>query len=177
MINIAYNKKDLINEEIQNSEMLLIDEEGNKLGVFPKAGALAMARAKGLDLVMMSPEARPAVVKLMNYSKFKFDQQKKQKEFKKNQKVIQVKEIQLSPTIADHDLNIKANQAKKFITNGDKVKVTLKMRGRMIAHKDIAEEVMKKFITTMSDVAAVEGKLKLEENMLLVILTQKKGEK
>jgi translation initiation factor IF-3 len=176
VIKIAYNKKDLVNEEIQNPDMLLIDEDGNKLGIFPRSGALAMARAKGLDLVMMSPEAKPAVVKLMNYSKFKFDQQKKQKEFKKSQKVIQVKEIQLSPTIADHDLNIKANQAKKFITSGDKVKVTLKLRGRMITRKEVAEEIMKKFVTTMSDVAVIEGKLKLEENLLLVMLTQKKGE-
>ena len=157
--------------------MLLIDDEGNKLGVFPRAGALAMARAKGLDLVMMSPDAKPVVVKLMNHSKFKFDQQKKQKEFKKNQKVTQVKEIQLSPTIADHDLNIKANQAKKFIAHGDKVKVTLRLRGRMITRKEVAEEVMKKFINTMSDVAVIEGKLKLEENLLLVILTEKKGDK
>ena len=164
--------KDLINEFIPNIELLIIDENGNKLGLFQKQGALSLARNKGLDLVLISPDAKPAVAKLMDYSKFRFEQQKKLKEHKKNQRVaiVNIKEVQLSPTIAVHDMETKANNAKKFIANGDKVKVAMRLRGRMMAHKDLGIKVMSDFLELMSEVSVLDGKMKSEENYLLMFL-------
>jgi translation initiation factor IF-3 len=150
--------------------MMVIDPTGNRLGVFGKAGALAIANAKGYDILVVAPEARPMVAKLLNYSKFKYEQKKKAKEAKKNQHNPEVKEVQLSPVIQENDVNTKLTHARKFITQGDKVKITMRMKGRMMSHQDIGENVIKNFIEKISDIAGVESKLKLEGNTFITIL-------
>jgi len=157
--------------------MIIIDGQGNRLGVFGKPAALAMANAKGFDIVMVAPDSRPMVAKLMNYSKFKFEQKKKMKEARKNQHVMDTKEVQLSPTIAENDLNTKLTHAKKFIANGDKVKITMRMRGRMITHKDIGEQVINKFVGSLAEVSIVDNKLKLEGNTFYMTLLPKPTKK
>jgi translation initiation factor IF-3 len=154
--------------------MRIIDADGNQLGVFGKQAALALANAKGYDIVVVAPEARPMVAKLLNYSKFKYEQKKKQKEAKKNQHVMDVKEIQLSPVIQEHDLNTKLNHAKRFIADGDKIKLTMRLKGRMMAHQPIGEGVMKNFIEQLAEVAVVDSKLKLDGNTFIATLLPKK---
>jgi translation initiation factor IF-3 len=153
--------------------MIIIDQNGTRLGVFSKPAALAMANAKGFDILVVAPEARPMVAKLMNYSKFKFEQKKKMKEAKKNQHVIQVKEIQLSPVIQENDILTKLNQSKKFIEKGNKVKITMRLKGRMMAHKDIGEKVIGNFIERLSELAVVDSKLKLEGNTFYTTIMPK----
>jgi translation initiation factor IF-3 len=142
--------------------MMIIDQNGVRVGVFGKAGALAMANSRGMDIVVVAPEARPMVAKLMDYSKFKFEQKKKMKEAKKNQHQTEVKEVQLSPNIADHDLDTKLKGARGFIEDGDKVKISMRMKGRLIAHKDRGKATIDRFIEKISDIAVVERKLELE---------------
>ena len=131
------------------------------------------AQKKGLDLVLVAPDAKPAVAKFMNYSKYRFDQQKRQKEMKKNQKVIQVKEVRLSPTIEKHDFETKVRNARKFLEGGDKVKVSLRFIGRMIVHADVGEKVVQDFAQSLADVSIVDSKMKLEGKSLTLILAPK----
>jgi len=168
------DKRELVNENIPNGEVMIIDADGTRLGVFSKQAAILMAANKGLDLVVVSTDARPMVGKLMNYSKFKFDQQKTQKEIKKNQKIVDIKEVRLSPVIQENDINTKVKSARKFIEDGDKVKVSIRFKGRMITHKELGDAVMKNFIDKMSDIAVLEGKIKMEETTLLAYLVKKK---
>jgi len=154
--------------------MRIIDVDGNQLGVFGKQAALALANAKGYDILVVAPEARPMVAKLMNYSKFKYEQKKKQKEAKKNQHIMDVKEIQLSPVIQENDINTKLNHAKRFLADGDKVKLTMRLKGRMMAHQSIGETVMKNFIERLAEVATVDSKLKLDGNTFITTLLPKK---
>jgi translation initiation factor IF-3 len=154
--------------------MRIIDVDGNQLGVFGKQAALALANAKGYDILVVAPEARPMVAKLMNYSKFKYEQKKKQKEAKKNQHIMDTKEIQLSPVIQEHDIKTKLNHAREFIADGDKVKITMRLKGRMIAHQEIGEGVIKNFIERMADIAVVDSKLKLDGKMFITTLLPKK---
>ena len=153
--------------------MLVITDEGEQLGVLSKQDALKAAQKKGLDLVLVAPDAKPAVAKFMNYSKYRFDQQKRQKEMKKNQKVIQVKEIRLSPTIEKHDFETKVRNARKFLEGGDKVKVSLRFIGRMIVHSDVGEKVVQDFAQALADVSIVDSKMKLEGKSLTLILAPK----
>lgn len=153
--------------------MLVITDEGEQLGVLSKQDALKAAQKKGLDLVLVAPDAKPAVAKFMNYSKYRFDQQKRQKEMKKNQKVIQVKEIRLSPTIEKHDFETKVRNARKFLEGGDKVKVSLRFIGRMIVHADVGEKVVQDFAQSLADVSIVDSKMKLEGKSLTLILAPK----
>ncbi len=153
--------------------MLVITDEGEQLGVLSKQDALKAAQKKGLDLVLVAPDAKPAVAKFMNYSKYRFDQQKRQKEMKKNQKVIQVKEIRLSPTIEKHDFETKVRNARKFLEGGDKVKVSLRFIGRMIVHADVGEKVVQDFAQALADVSIVDSKMKLEGKSLTLILAPK----
>lgn len=153
--------------------MLVITDEGEQLGVLSKQDALKAAQKKGLDLVLVAPDAKPAVAKFMNYSKYRFDQQKRQKEMKKNQKVIQVKEIRLSPTIEKHDFETKVRNARKFLEGGDKVKVSLRFIGRMIVHSDVGEKVVQDFAQSLADVSIVDSKMKLEGKSLTLILAPK----
>ena len=143
-------KKDLfINDEIRVREVRLVGLDGEQLGIKPLSEAQAIADDANVDLVLIQPQATPPVAKIMDYGKYKYEQARKEKEAKKKQKVINVKEVRLRPGIGDHDLNTKANQAAKFLQKGDKVKVELRFRGRELGHKDIGKEVMLKFIIIM----------------------------
>ena len=137
--------------------------------------ALNMAREQDLDLVMISPTANPPVCKIMDYSKFLYEQSKKLKESKKNQKVVELKEIKLSATIEDHDLEVKATNAKKFLANENKVKVSLRFRGRQNNYTSVGNEVFKNFTSKLGDIAVVEKPAKLEGNTMIMILAPKKS--
>ena len=149
-------KEHQINEEIRDSQVRLIDEEGGQLGIVSSKEALALADDRGLDLVKISPNANPPVCKLMNYGKYLFELTKKAKEAKKNQKVTEIKEIWLSMTIDVGDLNVKAKQTLKFLASGNKVKVSIKMRGRQMAHSELGLEVMNKFYEIVKDFGTME---------------------
>jgi translation initiation factor IF-3 len=154
--------------------MRIIDADGSQLGVFGKAAALALAKAKGLDIIIVSPEVQPMVAKLMDYSKFKYEQKKKQKETKKNQHIPDLKEIQLSPVIQKHDVDVRLKNARKFLEAGDRVKVVMRLKGRMISHSDIGKKVMEDFYTALEDIAAMEKKLQLDERFFNMTLIKKK---
>lgn len=163
----------IINEDIKSQQVLVITNTGEKLGVLARKEALAKAYELGLDLVLVSPDAKPPVAKIMDYSKFRFEQQKKAKEMKKNQKVVVVQEIRLSPTIEKHDFDTKANNARKMLLKGNKVKVSLRFFGRMIAHQDLGEQVVKNFAEALSDVSVIEAPIKLDGRSLFTVLGPK----
>ena len=179
MFSINKQKKDeaIINDAIRCKEMLVITETGEKLGVLTRGKALQAAEERGLDLVLVSPDANPAVAKLMDYSKFRFQQQKKLKEMKKNQKIVVVQEIQLSPVIETHDFETKAKKARTIMEKGNKVKITLRFKGRMIVHQDRGVEVVNKFIEALSDCSTVESQVKLEGRSLFAVIAPKKEDK
>ncbi|MBF8984185.1 translation initiation factor IF-3 [Lutibacter sp. B2] len=167
-------KKELqINEEIRDREVRLIDAEGEQLGVVLGKTALEMAEGKNLDLVKIAPQAKPPVCKIMDYGKYKFEQAKTEKEARKKQKVINVKEVRLSPNIDTHDLEVKSNRAIKFLSNGDKVKVTLRFKGREMGYMKIGFEVMTKFAESVSEVSVVEKRSKIEGRNMTMFLTPK----
>jgi translation initiation factor IF-3 len=163
-----------VNGNIPNGDVRIIDVDGNQLGVFGKQAALALANAKGLDIVVVSPDAKPMIAKLMDYSKHKYEQKKKQKEAKKNQHIPDLKEVQLSPVIQQHDIETKLNNARKFINNGDRVKVVMRLKGRMISHSDIGKKVMEDFFTALEDIAVMEKKLQLDDKFFNMTLIKKK---
>ena len=149
-------KEHQINAEIRDNEVRLIGETGEQLGIVSSREALRIAEDAGLDLVKISPNATPPVCKVMNYGKFLFEQNKKAKEAKKNQKVVEIKEVWLSMTIDVGDLNVKAKQAQKFLAAGNKVKVSIRMRGRQMAHSELGLEVMSKFYEIVKDFGTME---------------------
>jgi translation initiation factor IF-3 len=153
--------------------MLVITEDGEKLGVLNRNKALQEAEDRGLDLVLVSPDAKPAVAKIMDYSRFRFEQQKKAKEMKKKQHVIVVQEIQLSPVIEQHDFDTKVNKAKTILKKGNKVKISLRFRGRMIVHQELGKEVVDRFIEALSDVTTVESPTKLDGKTLFAVVAPK----
>ena len=159
-----------VNDNIPDREMRLIDIDGTQLGIFGKFGALALARAKGLDLVVVAPDAKPMVAKFMDHSKSKYEAKKKQQEAKKKQTIIKIKEVQLSPVIQEHDIQVKERAARKFIEAGNKVKLTMLLRGRMIGKADIGLQVILNFIDRLKDIAVVDGKLKLDNNSFVIII-------
>ncbi len=144
------------NGEIRDREVRLIGENGEQLGIVSSREALSLAEEKGLDLVKISPTANPPVCKIMNYGKYLFEIAKKAKEAKKNQKVVEIKEIWLSMTIDVGDLNVKAKQAQKFLSGGNKVKVSIRMRGRQMAHQELGIDVMKRFYEIVKDCGTIE---------------------
>ncbi|MBQ3235339.1 MAG: translation initiation factor IF-3 [Clostridia bacterium] len=162
-----------MNEEIVDKEVRLIGENGEQLGVMSASSALQIAYDSDLDLVKISPNAQPPVCKIMNYCKYKFEQIKNQKEARKNQKVVELKEIWLSMTIDIGDLNVKAKQAQKFLAAGNKIKVSIRMRGRQNAHSNLGIEVMNKFFTLIENDAVIEKKPLLEGRNILMILAPK----
>lgn len=167
-------KDDLfINEQIREKEVRLIDAEGNQQGVVSLEVAMNMAEEAGLDLVKIAPNAAPPVCKIMDYGKYKFEQGKREKEQRKNQKVIEIKEVRLSATIDLHDMEVKAKNAVKFLTNGDKVKVSIRFRGRQIKHGDIGLDVMNTFYEMVQDNAAIDRPAKQEGRNMYMILTPK----
>ena len=160
----------LINEQIRFREVQVIDEEGNKLGKMPTSEALDIAAGKHLDLVLVSSNAENPVCKIMNYGKHKFEQAKREKESKKKQKTLEIKEIRVTPNIEEHDFSFKAKNAKKFLEDGNKVKITVRFRGRELNYVKMGEEVLNKFIETLSETGNVEKKPLLEGKNMFVIL-------
>ena len=162
-----------INDEIRDREVRLIGSNGEQLGVMSSQEALRIAYDEDLDLVKISPNANPPVCKIMNYGKYKFEQLKKSKEARKNQKVVELKEIWLSMTIDIGDLNVKAKQTQKFLRSGNKVKVSIRMRGRQNAHSDLGIDVMQRFFTLVENDAVIEKKPMQEGRSILMILAPK----
>ncbi len=167
------NTDAIINEDIRCKELLVITNSGEKLGVLSKRDALNAAYDRGLDLVLVSPDAHPAVAKIMDYSKFRFEQQKKAKEMKKSQKIVSLQEIRLSAVIGQNDLMTKSKNARKILEKGNKVKVSLRFYGRMISHQDIGEAVITKFVESLADCSQQESSLKLDGKTLYAILAPK----
>lgn len=163
-----------LNEEIRDAEVRLVGPNGDQLGIFSAKDAFEKALEANLDLVKIAPKAKPPVCKIMDYGKFKYEQAKKEKEAKKNQKIINVKEVRLSPNIEEHDLNIKANQARKFLGNEDKVKVSLRFKGREMKNTDKGKIIMNKFIELLSDDCKIEKKPSLEGRQMIMFLVPKK---
>lgn len=162
-----------INEEIKDKEVRLIDEDGKQLGIVPIKKALEISEAKKLDLVKVAPTANPPVCRIMDYGKYKYEIAKKEKEAKKNQKIINVKEIRLTPNIEDHDLKVKAKRAIEFLQSGDKVKVTVRFKGRELGHMEIGYEVLDDFSKLVEEVGVVEKAPKVEGRNMVMYLSPK----
>lgn len=162
-----------INEQIRDREIRVIGDDGEQLGIMSAKDALKLAEERDLDLVKISPNAKPPVCKIMNYGKFKFDQAKKEKEAKKNQKVTTVKEVRLSATIDTHDVEVKAKNATKFLQAGDKVKVSIRFKGRQMSHKEIGEDVMNSFFDLLKEVGVIEKPARIEGRSMIMILAPK----
>ena len=158
------------NEDIRVPKVLLIDEHGEKQGIMPTSAALEAAQEAGLDLVEVSPTADPPVCKILDYGKFRFQEQKKKAEARKKQKVVEIKEIKLRPNIDDHDYDVKARAMTRFFEEGDKVKVTLRFRGREMAHQDLGLRLLERVKSETSDVAKVESEPQLEGRQMIMIL-------
>jgi len=163
-----------INEGIKVKEFLLKGHDGEQLGVKTKSQALEIASRVNLDVVLVAPNAKTPVAKIMNYGKFKFEQQKKEKEARKKQKIVTIKEVRLSPTIDKHDFETKLKNAKKFIAKGDKVKVAIRFKGRAITHKEIGQKVLEQFSNEASEIATVEQVPKMEGRSMFLVLAPKK---
>lgn len=171
---VFYIKQELpINSQIRAKEVQLIGENGEKLGVISFRDALTMAEEKKLDLVLVAANSNPPVCKIMNYGKYKFEQAKKEKEAKKKQKVIETKEIRITPNIEEHDFGFKAKNARKFLENGNKLKITVRFKGREINNSKAGETVLNKFIEELSDISIVEKKPKLEGKSMFIMLAKK----
>jgi len=162
-----------INEQIRDKSVRVISENGEQLGVMSAREAMVIAEQKGLDLVKVSPNAVPPVCKIMDYGKFKFEQAKKQREAKKNQKIIEMKEMRLSATIDRHDLEVKAKSVSKFLKSGDKVKVSIRFKGRQMAHTEQGLTVMNGFFAMVEDSATIEKQAKIEGRNMFMILAPK----
>ena len=169
-----YIKQELpINGQIRAKEVQLISETGEKLGMVPLAKALDLAGEKKLDLVLVSPNSQVPVCKIMNYGKYKFEQSKREKEAKKKQKMQETKELRITPNIEEHDFGFKAKNARKFLEDGNKVKITVRFRGRELNNTKMGEEVLNKFIENLEDISVVEKKPKLEGKNMFIILAKK----
>ena len=162
-----------INGEIRAKEVKLIGENGEQLGVFSLFDARNMAEEKSLDLVLVAPQANPPVCKIMNYGKYKFEQAKKEKEAKKKQKVVEIKEIRITPNIEEHDFGFKAKNARKFIEDGNKLKITVIFKGREINNSKLGEDVLNRFIENLADIAIVDKAPKLEGKNMFIMLSKK----
>ena len=164
----------MINEQIRDREIRLIGEDGQQLGIMSSRDAMKLAKDAGLDLVKIAPTAKPPVCKIVDYGKFRYEQARREKEAKKKQKVIEVKELRLSPNIDTNDLNTKVNNARKFLEKGDKVKVTLRFRGRELAHVDNGKAILNSFAEMLSDVAVVDKPAKFEGRSMIMFLAEKR---
>lgn len=164
-----------MNEQIKDKEVRLVGENGEQLGVMSAREALKLALEAELDLVKIAPTAKPPVCKIIDYGKYKYELIRREKEAKKKQKTVDVKEIRLSPNIDTNDLNTKINATRKFITKGNKVKITLRFRGREMAHMRNSKHILEEFAETLADVAVVEKAPKLEGRSISMVLTEKKS--
>ena len=176
VFDIANNKDNLINEQIRCREMMVIGPNGEQLGVKTKEDALTLAGYAGFDLVLMNERSNPPVCKIMDYNRFKYEKKKKAKEAQKKQResIIDIKEFRLSVTIDKHDFDTRVNNAKKAINRGDKVKASIRFKGRQIAHPELAREVLSRFEEALSEIAEVEIKPKMEGRSIFMQLTPKK---
>ncbi|SEA50387.1 translation initiation factor IF-3 [Thalassobacillus cyri] len=159
-----------VNEKIRAREVRLIDNNGDQLGVKSRQEALEIAQNANLDLVLVAPNAKPPVCRIMDYGKYRFEQQKKDKEARKKQTTIKVKEVRLSPGIEEHDFNTKLRNARKFLEKGDKVKASVRFRGRAITHKELGQKVLERMAEECKDVAQVETKPKMEGRSMFLML-------
>ena len=164
----------MINEQIRDREVRLVGENGEQLGIMPAKDALKLAKDAELDLVKIAPTAKPPVCKIIDYGKYRYELARKEKEAKKKQKVIEVKEVRLSPNIDDNDLNTKINAARKFIEKGNKVKVTLRFRGREMAHMFKSKYILDDFAEKLADIATVDKPAKVEGRSIVLFLTAKR---
>ncbi|MBQ1460058.1 MAG: translation initiation factor IF-3 [Oscillospiraceae bacterium] len=164
-----------LNDEIRDKEIRLISDTGEQLGIVSSEEALRIAEERGLDLVKISPQAVPPVCKLMNYGKFRFEQSKREKEARKNQHVVEIKEIRMSPGIDVGDFNTKLKNAQKFLADGNRVKVSVRFRGREMAHTEIGRDLLVKFAESCAEVAAMDKSPKLEGRNMSMFLSPKTG--
>ena len=164
----------MINEQIRDKEVRLIGEDGQQLGIMSAKEAFKLAQEAELDLVKIAPTAKPPVCKIIDYGKYRYELARREKEAKKKQKTLEVKEVRLSPNIEANDLNTKINMARKFISKGNKVKVTLKFRGREMAHMQSTKHVLDDFAEKLLDIAVIEKPAKLEGKSIMMVLTEKK---
>ena len=167
------NQTHEINDEIRDSEVRLIGEDGTQLGIMSAKEALDVAVQQELDLVKIAPNSNPPVCRIMDYGKYKFEQTKREKDAKRNQRIIEVKEIRMSPSIGLNDFNVKLKNAQKFLKDGDRVKVTVRFRGRELAHTNIGEELLKKFADECLELATVDKNAKLEGRFMTMFLSPK----
>ena len=176
VFDIANNKENLINEQIRCKEVMVIGPNGEQLGVKSRNDALTLANYAGFDLVLMSEGANPPVCKIMDYNKFKYEKKKKSKDAQQKQReaIVDVKEFRLSVTIDKHDFDTRVNNARKALTKGDKVKASIRFKGRQIAHPELAKDVLLKFEEALSDIAEIELQPKLEGRSIFMQLTPKK---
>ena len=165
----------MINEQIRDKEVRVVGEEGEQLGVMSAKDAQKLAEDAGLDLVKIAPTAKPPVCKIVDYGKFKYEQTRRDKEAKKKQKVIDIKEVRMSPNIDTNDLNTKISAARKFIQKGDRVKVTLRFRGREMAHMHSRKYILDNFAEALADIAVVEKPPKVEGRTMTMFLTEKRS--
>lgn len=163
----------MVNDGIRARELRLISDTGEQLGVKSKAEALQIAEDANLDLVVVAPTAKPPVARIMDHGKYRFEQQKKSREARKNQKIINVKEVRLSPTIDANDFNTKMRQARKFLEKGDKVKASIRFRGRAITHKQIGQDVLMRFADEIKDLADIEQRPKMDGRSMFLMLAPK----
>ena len=164
----------MINEHIRDREVRLIGEHGEQLGIMSARDAYKLAQEAELDLVKVAPTAKPPVCKIVDYGKYRYEQARREKEAKKKQKTIEVKEVRLSPNIDTNDLNTKQNNARKFLEKGNRVKISLRFRGREMAHMSASKHILDEFAEGLSDIAVVEKPAKLEERSLSMILAEKR---
>ena len=165
----------MINEQIRDREIRLIGEDGEQLGIMSARDAMKLAREANLDLVKIAPTAKPPVCKIIDYGKYRYEQARKEKEARKKQKTIEVKEVRLSPNIDTNDLNTKVNQARKFVSSGNKVKVAVRFRGRELAHTAVGKTILEDFAQKLSDIAEIDKPAKLEGKSMVMFLVEKRN--
>ncbi len=170
---LLISKDMMVNEGIRAREVRLIDQNGEQLGIKSKNEALDIAARANLDLVMVAANAKPPVCRIMDYGKFRYEQQRKEREARKNQKVVNLKEVRLSPTIDEHDFNTKLRNARKFLEKGDKVKASIRFKGRAITHKGIGQKVLDRFSEACADISSVESAPKMEGRSMFLVLAPK----
>ena len=164
----------MINEQIRDREIRVIGEDGEQLGIMSARDAMKLAREADLDLVKIAPNAKPPVCKIIDYGKYRYEQARREKEAKKKQRTMEVKEIRLSPNIDVNDLNTKANQARKFLSKGDRVMVSLRFRGRELAHINYSKQILDSFYEKLEDIAVVDKPAKMEGRTMVMFLSEKR---
>lgn len=170
---IIIAKDMMVNDGIRAKELRVITENNEQLGVMSKAQAMKIAEESNMDLVLVSPNAQPPVARIMDYGKYRFEQQKRERESRKNQKVVTIKEVRLSPTIDDNDFQTKLRNGRKFLEKGDKVKISIRFKGRAITHKEIGQRVLEKYADETADIASIESRPKMDGRSMFLMLAPK----